>query len=423
MELFNNEVAENIEQKAILVGISFGRDDIENSMEELKNLAEAAGATVLDQLMQNRDKVDATFYIGKGKVEEIKNVAEFHGANLIIFNDELSGAQIRNLESAIEMKVIDRTALILDIFALRANSRVAKLQVELAQLKYRLPRLTGLGKSLSRLAGGIGTRGPGEQKLELDRRKIYKRVSDIQSLLREAEKDRETQKVQRKKHQMPMVALVGYTNSGKSTLMNQILEKYESEGTQVFTKNMLFATLDTSVRKITLDKNRIFLLSDTVGFVSKLPHSLIEAFKSTLEEVVDADVLVHIVDSVNEKYEHQIEVTNNVLKEIGVVDKKSIYVFNKIDLLKNEIYTKYSYIPISAKNDIGIDRLIDEISQLVFTDLKKATFVIPYNEGAILNEIMNHCETMEMKHTNDGTEITVVADIIIRGKYQKYIKL
>ena len=421
MDLFENEKTEDIEQKVILVGVNFGKYDIEESMMELKNLVEAAGAAAVEQLIQNRERVDPTYYIGKGKIEEIKNVAEFHNANMIVFNDELSGAQLRNIENAVDMKVIDRTTLILDIFALRAKTRIAKLQVELAQLKYRLPRLKGFGKSLSRLAGGIGTRGPGEQKLELDRRKIDKRISDIRHLLKEAENDRNTQRGLRKKSEIPLVALVGYTNSGKSTLMNRILNKFDSEGTEVFVKDMLFATLDTSVRKISLDKNRTFLLSDTVGFVSKLPHSLVEAFKATLEEVVEADVLIHVVDSANKNYDNQIKITNNVLTEIGAIDKKNIYVFNKIDLLNVKIDTDYSYIPISAKMSIGIDRLIAEVSDVLFTNLKRVSFMIPYSEGSVLSDIMNQCETIEMNHKNEGTEIIVIADVIIRNKYQKYI--
>ncbi len=421
MDLFANENLEDFEQKVVLVGVNFGKYDIEESMMELRNLVEAAGAIVLDQVIQNRDRVDARYYIGKGKIEEIKNIAEFHNANTIVFNDELSGAQIRNIENEIDMKVIDRTTLILDIFALRAKTRIAKLQVELAQLKYRLPRLKGFGNSLSKLGGGIGTRGPGEQKLELDRRKIDKRISDIRHLLKEAESDRETQRGLRKKSAIPLVALVGYTNSGKSTLMNLVLNKFDSEGSEVFVKDMLFATLDTSVRKISLDKNRTFLLSDTVGFVSKLPHSLVEAFKATLEEVVEADVLIHVVDSSNENFNTQIEITNNVLNEIGADDKKNIYVFNKIDLLNREIDTDYSYIPVSAKMGIGIDGLIEEISNIIFTNLKRVSFMIPYSEGSILSDIMTKCETIEMNHKNEGTEIIVIADTIIRNKYQKYI--
>lgn len=421
MDLFENESVKEYEQRALLVGVSLKGENIEDSMEELKNLAHAAGAIVVDQLMQNRDKIDATFFIGKGKIEEVKNLAEFHDANIIVFNDELSGAQLRNIEESIDIKVIDRTALILDIFALRAQSRIAKLQVELAQLKYTLPRLIGLGKSMSRTGGGIGTRGPGEQKLELDRRKIDQKMSDIKHLLKDAGKDRDTQRSQRKKNQLPIVALVGYTNSGKSTLMNRILSDYESEGNEVYTENMLFATLDTSVRKVILDNNRNFLLSDTVGFVSKLPHGLVEAFKATLEEVVEADCLVHVVDATNENYDMQIEVTLDVLKEIGAKDKKSIYVFNKTDQLKHPIYSQYDHIPISALTGNGVDVLINSISEAIFTDLEEVEFLIPFDKGEILNTLMNHCESKEIEYLDSGTKIRVVADLITRNKYSEYM--
>jgi len=416
LNLFKNEL-----QKAVIVGVSFRNEDITESMEELKNLAEAAGAIVLDSIVQNRERPDAKFFVGKGKIEEIKNIAEFHKADMIIFNDELSGAQIRNIEENIDFKVIDRTALILDIFALRAKTKIAKLQVELAQLRYSLPRLIGLGKSMSRTAGGIGTRGPGEQKLEMDRRKINKRISDIKNKLKETEQDREVQKSLRRKNKIPLVALVGYTNSGKSTLMNYILKKYESHGVEVYVEDMLFATLGTSVRKITLDKSREFLLSDTVGFVSKLPHSLIEAFKATLEEVVDADLLLHIVDFSNDSYENQIIVTEKVLSEIGADNKENILVFNKIDKINSDIFSTYSYVPISAKKGTGVDKLIETVSKKIFSTLKEVKFAIPYDKGNILSEIMNSCKTLDMQHKEKATEIIVVADDIMRNRYSKYI--
>ncbi|MCD6436031.1 MAG: GTPase HflX, partial [Clostridiales bacterium] len=243
----------------------------------------------------------------------------------------------------------------------------------------------------------------------------------IRHILKEAQNDRDIQRGLRKKSEIPLVALVGYTNSGKSTLLNKILNKFDSDGSEVFVKDMLFATLDTSVRKISLDKNRVFLLSDTVGFVSKLPHSLIEAFKATLEEVVEADLLIHVVDSSNEDFDNQIKITKNVLNEIGAEDKKSIYVFNKVDLLDKEIDAYFQYIPVSAKMGIGIDKLIEEISNIVFTNLKRVKFMVPYSEGSVLSDIMNKCETIEMNHKNEGTEIIVIADAIIRNKYYKYI--
>lgn len=292
----NNEVIREDEYKAILVGLQ-RNEDISYSMEELKGLAEAANVEVLGQMIQNLERPNTATLIGKGKVEELAEMAKNMEADTVIFNDELTGMQLRNLEDAVGVRVIDRTILILDIFASRATSKEGKLQVELAQLAYRMPRLTGFGKSLSRLGGGIGTRGPGEKKLETDRRHIERRMYDIKSELAQLRNTRSVQRARREKSSIPVVALVGYTNSGKSALMNRILALTEKEEKTVFEKNMLFATLDTQQRSVVLDTNHQFILVDTVGFVSKLPHSLVEAFKATLEEVVYADLLVHVVDS------------------------------------------------------------------------------------------------------------------------------
>ena len=291
----NNEVIREDEYKAILVGLQ-RNEDISYSMEELKGLAEAANVEVLGQMIQNLERPNTATLIGKGKVEELAEMAKNMEADTVIFNDELTGMQLRNLEDAVGVRVIDRTILILDIFASRATSKEGKLQVELAQLAYRMPRLTGFGKSLSRLGGGIGTRGPGEKKLETDRRHIERRMYDIKSELAQLKNTRSVQRARREKSSIPVVALVGYTNSGKSALMNRILALTEKEEKTVFEKNMLFATLDTQQRSVVLDTNHQFILVDTVGFVSKLPHSLVEAFKATLEEVVYADLLVHVVD-------------------------------------------------------------------------------------------------------------------------------
>ena len=281
----NNEVIREDEYKAILVGLQ-RNEDISYSMDELKGLAEAANVEVLGQMIQNLERPNTATLIGKGKVEELAEMAKNMEADTVIFNDELTGMQLRNLEDAVGVRVIDRTILILDIFAKSCNIKEGKLQVELAQLAYRMPRLTGFGKSLSRLGGGIGTRGPGEKKLETDRRHIERRMYDIKSELAQLKNTRSVQRARREKSSIPVVALVGYTNSGKSALMNRILAMTEKEEEKaVFEKNMLFATLDTQQRSVVLDTNHQFILVDTVGFVSKLPHSLVEAFKATLEEV------------------------------------------------------------------------------------------------------------------------------------------
>ena len=297
----NNEVIRDDAYRAILVGLQTS-EDISYSMEELKGLAEAANVEVLGQMIQNLERPNTATLIGKGKVEELAEMVKNMEADTVIFNDELTGMQLRNLEDAVGVRVIDRTILILDIFAARANSREGKLQVELAQLAYRMPRLTGFGKSLSRLGGGIGTRGPGEKKLETDRRHIERRMYDIKAELAQLKNTRSVQRARREKSEIPVVALVGYTNSGKSALMNRILAMTEKEEEKaVFEKNMLFATLDTQQRSVVLDTNHQFILVDTVGFVSKLPHALVDAFKATLEEVCYADLLLHVVDSA---YEH-----------------------------------------------------------------------------------------------------------------------
>ena len=402
----NNEVIREEQYRAILVGLQ--RDeDISYSMEELKGLAEAAGAEVLGSMVQNLEKPNTATLIGKGKVEELAEMVKNMEADTVIFNDELTGMQLRNLEDAAGVRVIDRTILILDIFASRASSKEGKLQVELAQLQYRMPRLTGFGKSLSRLGGGIGTRGPGEKKLETDRRHIEKRMYDIKSELAQIQNTRGVQRARREKSEIPVVALVGYTNSGKSALMNRLLSMTEKEDKAVFEKNMLFATLDTQQRSVTLDTNHQFILVDTVGFVSKLPHSLVDSFKATLEEVAYADLLLHVVDSSYENHDFHIEVTNKVLEEIGAGDKEKIMVFNKIDLVEDPSsvlpVAGEDNIYISAKYGRDIDELVDLIKSKIFKDLVRAKLLVPYSRGDISSYICEKAEVFEMEYKDSGT--------------------
>ena len=402
----NNEVIREEQYRAILVGLQ--RDeDISYSMEELKGLAEAAGAEVLGSMVQNLEKPNTATLIGKGKVEELAEMVKNMEADTVIFNDELTGMQLRNLEDAAGVRVIDRTILILDIFASRASSKEGKLQVELAQLQYRMPRLTGFGKSLSRLGGGIGTRGPGEKKLETDRRHIEKRMYDIKSALAQIKNTRGVQRARREKSEIPVVALVGYTNSGKSALMNRLLSMTEKEDKAVFEKNMLFATLDTQQRSVTLDTNHQFILVDTVGFVSKLPHSLVDSFKATLEEVAYADLLLHVVDSSYENHDFHIEVTNKVLEEIGAGDKEKIMVFNKIDLVEDPSsvlpVAGEDNIYISAKYGRNIDELVDLIKSKIFKDLVRAKLLVPYSRGDISSYICEKAEVFEMEYKDSGT--------------------
>ena len=382
----NNEIIREDEYRAILVGLQRERqEDISYSMAELKGLAEAANVEVLGQMVQNLERPNTATLIGKGKVEELTQLVQNMEADTVIFNDELTGMQLRNLEDAVGVRVIDRTILILDIFAARASSREGKLQVELAQLQYRMPRLTGFGKSLSRLGGGIGTRGPGEKKLETDRRHIEKRMLDIKAELSQIKNTRSVQRARREKNQVPVVALVGYTNSGKSALMNRILaktEKNEEERKVVFEKNMLFATLDVQQRSVVLDSNHQFILIDTVGFVSKLPHSLVNAFKATLEEVTYADLLIHVVDSSYENHDFHIDVTDQVLSEIGAGNKDKILAFNKIDLVDSAVVVPRpgtENLFISAREDINVDRLLDMIRSKIFSDEVSACLLIPYS--------------------------------------------
>ena len=402
----NNEVIREEQYRAILVGLQ--RDeDISYSMEELKGLAEAAGAEVLGSMVQNLEKPNTATLIGKGKVEELAEMVKNMEADTVIFNDELTGMELRNLEDAAGVRVIDRTILILDIFASRASSKEGKLQVELAQLQYRMPRLTGFGKSLSRLGGGIGTRGPGEKKLETDRRHIEKRMYDIKSELAQIKNTRGVQRARREKSEIPVVALVGYTNSGKSALMNRLLSMTEKEDKAVFEKNMLFATLDTQQRSVTLDTNHQFILVDTVGFVSKLPHSLVDSFKATLEEVAYADLLLHVVDSSYENHDFHIEVTNKVLEEIGAGDKEKIMVFNKIDLVEDPSsvlpVAGEDNIYISAKYGRNIDELVDLIKSKIFKDLVRAKLLVPYSRGDISSYICEKAEVFEMEYKDSGT--------------------
>ena len=410
----NNEIIREDEYRASLVGLQRERqEDISYSMAELKGLAEAANVEVLGQMVQNLERPNTATLIGKGKVEELTQLVQNMEADTVIFNDELTGMQLRNLEDAVGVRVIDRTILILDIFAARASSREGKLQVELAQLQYRMPRLTGFGKSLSRLGGGIGTRGPGEKKLETDRRHIEKRMLDIKAELAQIKNTRSVQRARREKNQVPVVALVGYTNSGKSALMNRILaktEKNEDERKVVFEKNMLFATLDVQQRSVVLDSNHQFILIDTVGFVSKLPHSLVNAFKATLEEVTYADLLIHVVDASYENHDFHIDVTDQVLSEIGAGNKDKILAFNKIDLVDAAVVVPRpgtENLFISAREDVNIDRLLDMVRSKIFSDEVSACLLIPYSRGDLSSYLCEKAEVSMMDYREIGTYFEV----------------
>ena len=423
---------DKIVEKALLVGINITTNvkkvddiDINESMEELKELAKAAGAEVVGSIIQNRPAREAAFYIGKGKVEEIRAYCESLDATVVVFNDELSGAQIRNIEELVQRKVIDRTTLILDIFAQRALSKEGKLQVELAQLKYRMPRLYGMGGEMSRTGAGIGTRGPGEQKLEVDKRHILNKMADIRQELRDVKKNRDTQRAQRLKSNIPIVALVGYTNAGKSTLLNELIKTHKdySIEKEVLSKDMLFATLDVTLRKALLPNKREFLVVDTVGFVSKLPHDLVEAFKATLEEVHYADLIVHVVDATNDSFEIQENTTKNVLKELDANDKPTIMAYNKIDKLDLDIYPKNqeNTVYISAKQGINMDKLIDMIQNALMENTYKVNLLLPYDKGDIFNKLKNKYNIEKFEYVENGIDLTVDLDEEDYNIYKSYI--
>ena len=408
----NNEVIRDEEYSAILVGLQL-REDISYSMEELAGLAEADGVTVVGQMIQSLERPNTATLIGKGKVAELAELCRNMEADTVIFNDELSGVQLRNLEEALDVRVIDRTILILDIFADRAVSREGKLQVELAQLQYRMPRLTGFGRSLSRLGGGIGTRGPGEKKLETDRRHIAGRIDDIKAELARIGKTRDVQRSGREKSKTPIVALMGYTNSGKSAIMNRLLELSEREDKTVSSQDMLFATLDTQHRKITLEQGSEFILIDTVGFVSKLPHSLVEAFKSTLEEVRYADLLVHVVDSSYENRDFYMGVTNEVIDQIGAGGKEQIIAYNKMDIAKSVPLdvSGHDVVYLSAKTGEHVNELVEKIREKIFGGRVEITLLIPYQRGDITSYLCENAQISSMEYEEEGT--------LIHGKLER----
>ncbi len=414
---------EEKKQRCVLVGVKLksSREDITESIEELGGLVEAAGGTVVAIAHQERESIHPATFIGKGKLEEIHDFAASNDVDLVVFDDELSGAQLRNIEEALDCAVLDRTALILDIFARRAESRIAKLQVELAQLKYRLPRLVGLNKSLSRTGGGIGTRGPGEQQLELDRRRINERIAEIRRRLREAEKSRQTQRKKRQEDHIPVVSLIGYTNAGKSTLMNRMIGDHGDAEKQVYVENMLFATLDTFSRKVVLDDKKTFILNDTVGFISKLPHALVEAFKATLEEVLEADLLLHVVDVSNDEMERQLKVTEKVLDEIGHSGQKTLIVYNKADRLDEIPALPRPGFLISASTGEGVEALIAAITREIFGDYEDVTLLIPYTRGDLESYLFNHYDVVILDHREEGTLIRLELPSIERGRFRAYL--
>lgn len=381
-------------------------------IDELKSLCHACQIEVENIVIQKLEKIHVSTYIGKGKAYEIKKMIN---DEIVIFDNELSPLQVRNLTDILQTEVTDRTDLILQIFEKRAQTKEAKLQVEIARNQYLLPRLVGMQEHMSHQQGGSGFRGRGEKQIELDRRMIARRLSKAKKELAEIVKQRQVQRQRRKNNGVPVIALVGYTNSGKSTLMNVFCKE---ENKKVFQKDMLFATLETSTRKIKI-KNHTCLLTDTVGFIERLPHHLIQAFRSTLEEVKEADILLHVVDSSFEDYMMQIQTTNDVLKSLGVENTPMIYVYNKIDLNKYAFIQPQSpYVFISAKNQIGLNLLEDEISHLLFKGYEIFEFSIPYDQGEIYKNINQHCLVLNAQYLQDAIYIKVEAK---RQEIKNYI--
>ena len=396
---------------AILVAVNRNNDnfEVENSMNELESLVESANGIVVGKIIQKLDRINTSTYIGKGKVAELAEFVENLDVDAVVFDDELSGIQIRNLEDQVGTKVIDRTILIMDIFAARANSKEGRLQVELAQLQYRLPRLVGFGKSLSRLGAGIGTRGPGEKQIETDRRHIRRRIDDLKKDLADIQKTRTLHRKKRKKSGIPIVALVGYTNVGKSAIMNYMIENFGKEEKKVEEADMLFATLDAKHRLIEVDNNRQFILVDTVGFVSKLSHNLVDAFKGTLQEAEYADLIVKVEDISHDRTDFQREILNNVLDDLKLSDKKSIFVYNKIDKIDTELQNSGIFeqnnenkVFVSAKTGLNMDKLKAAIVQNIFDDEREVNIVLPFDKGDLASKLCDNANVLKMVYKDDG---------------------
>ena len=408
------ETAEK-KERVILVGVSLAdRDDVRQCLDELEQLAETAGAETVGRIVQNREQPDPATYLGKGKIEEIKDKIWETEATGIICDDELSPIQLRNLESMLEVKVMDRTLVILDIFAARASTSEGKIQVELAQLRYRQSRLTGLGTSLSRLGGGIGTRGPGEKKLEMDRRLIKGRISQLTKELKEVKRHRQLTRESRARSRIPVIAIVGYTNAGKSTLLNYLT------GAGILAEDKLFATLDPTTRNLKLPGGQEVLLTDTVGFIRKLPHHLIEAFKSTLEEAKYADLLLHVVDASNPQMDQQMHVVYETLRELEASDKPVITAFNKRDRFEGEYAPRDFQAErtafISAKTGEGVDALLSCVEDVLREQKVEIEQIYPYSDAGKIQLIRKYGELEKEEYTQDGIYVRAYVPVDVYGK-------
>ena len=406
---------EQMEEKVILIGVSEQEgDDAEDSLAELAELVKTAGAVVVGTLIQKRESIHPGTYVGTGKVDEIAQLLAATGATGIVCDDELSPAQMKNLESILATKVMDRTLFILDIFAARATTSEGKIQVELAQLKYRLSRLSGLGKSMSRLGGGIGTRGPGEKKLEMDRRLINDRIAQLNRELKEVVKHRDITRAKREKNDVPVVAIVGYTNAGKSTLLNHLTDA------EVLEEDKLFATLDPTTRVLELDGHQQILLTDTVGFIRKLPHHLIEAFKSTLEEAKYADYIFHVVDASNPQMDKQMHIVYETLDRLGVRNKKIVTLFNKMDQRTDDEplqdFRADHILMISAARNEGLNEIKELLQEMLREDKVYVERVVPYAQAGMIQLVREKGELVSEEYVPEGIAIKAYVPMEVYGK-------
>lgn len=408
---------ETIQERVLLIGVRTGEaDDTDGSLDELEELVKTAGALTVGRVIQNREAVHPTTYIGKGKIDEVRALAAETDASGVVCDDELSPVQLRELEDELQMKVMDRTLVILDIFAGRATTSEGKIQVELAQLKYRLTRLTGLGRSLSRLGGGIGTRGPGEKKLEMDRRLIRDRIAQLNRELKEVKRHREVTRTKREKQSVPVAAIVGYTNAGKSTLLNTLTDA------GVLEEDKLFATLDPTTRSLTLPGRQEILLTDTVGFIRKLPHQLVEAFKATLEELEYADLLLHVIDVSNPEWREQARIVDELIRELGAEGISCIRVYNKCDVaFTAQQEREKDAVYISARTGEGIPALLEAVDKRLDKGTKRVVIHLPYDKAGLLDGLYREAKVEGVEY-GETVDVTAVCTPRIMGRLKAYIE-
>ena len=410
-----------VQERAVLVGLNADcftseQTATDESLEELEALLETAGGFCTGKILQNRHTPDSHSFIGEGKALEVKMLVEATASTMVVFDNELSPGNIRALEEILGVTVLDRSALILDIFAQRAKTKEGRLQVELAQYQYLLPRLSGMGKSLSRQGGGIGTRGPGETKLESDRRHIRERITRLKSELEQVRQVRGVQRERRMKNSVPVVAIVGYTNAGKSTLLNQLT------GAGIPANNRLFDTLDTTSRQLTVSDNLDVVLSDTVGFISKLPHHLVDAFRATLEELEYADLLLHVIDASDPNREEHIQVVDRLISKLAKPGTKVLRCYNKADLVdRTEIPIGEDVVAISAKAGIGMERLLAAIERMLGHSRYHILVTLPYSMGGMVDTLHSSAQVKNVEYTGEGIQVETIVDPILYGRLQKYI--